>query len=68
MKGRALTDGQKRALIERIYAAWIALPHQRLGQLLDNALHSANVLDVFSVEDDALAEAVERFVQAHTKP
>jgi hypothetical protein len=69
MKGRALTDGHKRAIVERIYAAWTATTasHLRLGQLIDNATHEAAAADVFNIEDESLAEAVELFAQAHAK-
>ena len=57
-KGRASTPEQKRAVIERLYASWVEVPEQRFGQLLSNALLRSSS---FSIEDRALAKAVENF-------
>jgi hypothetical protein len=70
-KGRAETPEQKRAIVERLYAAWLARPHQRLGQLVDNAVHTqlrtrTKYVFQFDVEDETLVEAVEKF--AGVKP
>ena len=60
--GRALSDGEKQAVVERILAAWVKVPALRLGQFIDNAVMSAGKNGgVFYVEDTALAEACERF-------
>lgn len=60
MNGRAQTPEQKRAVLDRLHAAWLKAPEQRLGQLLENAMrHGPPVL--FYREDDALAAAVEAF-------
>jgi hypothetical protein len=58
-KGRAVTSGEKRAVIERIYAAWVEAPEQRLGQLIANAIRDSSF---FNVEDRELAQHVENFV------
>lgn len=55
MKDRAQTPEQKREVIERIYAAWLAQPHLRLGQFIMNAVE-----DPYYVEDFALVKALER--------
>lgn len=57
--GRAVTDEQKRAVMERLLAAWIMVPHMRLGQFVCAFAARANA-DPFYIEDDALvAQAVE---------
>lgn len=67
MKGRAKTYEEKRAIMERILAVWAGSGKRlgfrpSLGQLLDNALcfegHSG---DLFTTEDERLAELVEGF-------
>lgn len=58
LPGRARTPEQKRAIMERVLAAWLRLPEQRLCQLIVNACHRS---DVFYVEDEPLAERVEGF-------
>jgi hypothetical protein len=53
MTGRAETPEQKRAIVERLLAAWLAKPTLRLGQMIDNAgFRAATAL--FYVEDEAL--------------
>lgn len=59
--GRALSDGEKQAVIERILAAWVKVPALRLGQFIDCANTVRGRGDVFDVEDFDLAEACERF-------
>lgn len=64
MNGRAETPEQKRAVIERILAAWLRAPELRFGQLLvnaNNASTSASAVAMFYAEDEALCEAAERF-------
>ena len=64
--GRAATPETKRAAVERLLAAWERSPHQRLGQLLDNALimeSLAGAVGLFGVEDEPLIAMVERFVE-----
>lgn len=56
--GRAVTDEQKRAVMERLLAAWMRMPMLRLGQLLEAATDQEETA-VFFVEDDALARCVE---------
>lgn len=62
--GRAVTPNQKRAAIERIYAAWLKAPEQRLGQLLGNACRGGMRPTLFYREDEPLADAVEQMVTA----
>lgn len=65
MKDRALTPEQKREVLNRIYAAWVSAPHQRLGQLLSNSVHMHRDSDgtsLFYVEDRTLASWAEDFV------
>ncbi len=64
LPGRAVTPGQKRAVIERLYAAWLHQPQQRLGQLLQNAIHHplrSTDSSMFNVEDMDLVSKVEGF-------
>ncbi len=58
--GRAQTNEEKRAIIERIYVAWTTgtMSHLRLGQLIVNAHGS----DLFHAEDTQLAEEVEDLI------
>lgn len=64
LRGRAHTPAEKRAVIERLYAAWCKMPEQRLSQLLVNAIGiTAPVPEIFYREDDDVAEDVERFVK-----
>jgi len=60
MRGRAKTPEHKRAVIERLYAAWIALPDLRLGQLIECACDKRP--DLFYVEDEDLVADAEAFV------
>lgn len=59
LPGRALTPEQKRAIIERLYTAWLKAPTLRLGQLIyaSNGLH-----DLFFVEDETLIASVEQCI------
>ena len=64
MAGRAKTDQEKREIIERLYRAWCASPHLRLGQLISNALVSVptpTAPDLFYREDDVLARDVDQY-------
>lgn len=64
--GRAATLEAKRAVLERLFTAWNQAPHQRLGQLLDNALNMESLARagaLFTVEDEPLLAMVERFVE-----
>lgn len=65
-RGRALSDEEKREVVEAIYEAWTSSPnmrHQRLGQLIDNAMANSNYgsSSLFYVEDRALVEAIADF-------
>lgn len=62
--GRAVTPSDKRAVIERIHAAWVAMPYQRLGQLIENACRDKSI---FYTEDMTLAELCEAFVKEHSR-
>jgi hypothetical protein len=53
------TPEQKRAAVERLLAAWLRLPDERLGQLLLNACPSG----FFYAEDEALLNALESRVR-----
>ena len=61
MNGRAETPEQKRAVVERILAAWEKSPTLRLGQLIENARYRVPgpKPDLFNIEDEALVIAVE---------
>ena len=65
MRGlRAWTPGEKRVIVERLYAAWLAAPALRLGQLLMCALNKYGTsgnpgIDIFYVEDSTLATDLE---------
>lgn len=61
MQGRADTPEKKRAIIERLYRAWIVNPHQRLGQLLVNYAPGYHPNpSLFYVEDEDLVAYVEQ--------
>lgn len=62
--GRAATEEQKRAIIERLLALWQAHPTQRLGQLLDNA-HAGPLL--YYIEDETLIGLLEASVVGRKK-
>lgn len=61
--GRAYTVGEKRIIVERIYAAWIAFEDMRLGQLMINSIGNE---DLFYTEDDRLVSLVDEFVSQVT--
>jgi len=54
MNRRAKTLGAKRAVVEQLFAAWVANPSLRLGQLIDNA--RGDKVDLFYIEDFDLSE------------
>ncbi len=62
--GRAHTPEQKRAIIERLYDAWLLMPEQRLAQLIKNVYSES---DIFYVEDETFVENIEEFVSEHTR-
>ena len=63
MYGRATSDGQRRAVVERVLDAWHSNPDLRLGQLISNACHLWRQSDVFYIEDEALVAALDEFVK-----
>ncbi len=65
-RGRSQTPAQKRALLERLLAAWQRTHHQqRLGQFIVNACGDR---DLFSLEDQDLIELLESFVNRKPEP
>ncbi len=54
---RAWTPEQKRQIVERLYALWLAHPAPRLGQILANAYSHAAL---YNVEDADLLATLER--------
>lgn len=67
--GRAITVAQKSRIIDSIFQSWIKCPHQRLGQLIVNAIRSSNTASVplFYIEDDALETAIVDFANKNEK-
>ena len=63
MNDRAETPEQKRAVIERLYAAWLAAPQQRLCQLIANGTTFHHCDDIFYIEDLPLVRGVEAYVR-----
>lgn len=53
--GRAETPKQKKALLDRLYRAWLLRPDERLGQLIVNSVGR----DPFYREDEDLIAAAE---------
>lgn len=53
LKHRALTDEQKREVIERLYQIWLHHPELRLGQLL-------SIGDIYYIEDFDLVNRLEQ--------
>lgn len=61
LPGRAMTVRAKVAVLRRIAVAWFRFPHERLGQLLGNAIwEERRYHDTFYVEDNDLARFVEK--------
>jgi hypothetical protein len=58
--GRAHTTEQKRAIIERLYAAWLRYPEQRLSQFISNATRGC---DIFYIEDEAFLAELEQMAE-----
>ncbi len=60
--GRAMTVRAKVAILRRIAAAWFRSPHERLGQMITNAVIAAADVDpdLFYAEDNTLASLIER--------
>ena len=65
MEKRATTPEQKRSVIEQIYAAWLAHPQLRLGQLVCNLSPEA---DPFNIEDFDLVDEITNFHNKVLKP
>lgn len=67
MTVRAITSEQKRAVVERLLAAWEHAPTLRLGQLVTAACESMTPVPhpVFAVEDYRLVAEVERLTESH---
>ena len=59
MNKRALEYAQKREIMERLLTEWQKRPHERLGQLIVNALPVRMNSDPFYVEDYDLIEMIE---------
>lgn len=61
---RALTEHDKRIVVERLLYAWKQLPNLRLGQLIASA-NGASKPDtsIFFVEDLQLVQAVEALAE-----
>lgn len=59
-EGRALTDTQKEEICARLLIAWKRAPHQRLGQLIDNANKDKSI---FNIEDEKLIRLIEDFTR-----
>lgn len=66
MTGRAVTTEAKRAIVERLFAAWLRAPELRFGQMLTAAADRAE-RDAFYIEDEALCEAVEALVKGEPR-
>jgi hypothetical protein len=64
-RGRAQTPSQKRALLDRLLAAWQRAHHQRLGQFIVNACGDR---DLFSLEDQELVELLEALAERKSDP
>ena len=66
---RAYTEGQKEAILDALFVAWLKMPELRLGQLLANALiRGGDEVPLFYVEDFELLKKTERFVDEYGPP
>lgn len=60
MEKRARTPEEKKSVIDRLYRAWLANPHLRLGQLIANYAPGVSPnSDLFYAEDDDFIKAIE---------
>ena len=59
--GRAETPSEKKAIIQRLLAAWMSQPSLRLGQLLVASIPVHG--DLFYIEDDELIIHVEKMIR-----
>lgn len=66
IKGRANTPEEKKQVIDRLYYAWLSVPDLRLGQFLECA-KPKNLDDLFYIEDNDLANHIEKFVEENGK-
>ena len=66
MKNRANTPEEKKAIMDRLYYAWLSTPDLRLGQLLECA-KPQELDDLFYIEDYTLTEKIEQFIQKNGK-
>lgn len=53
MKGRAITESEKRKFINDVLDVWLSCPSLRFGQLIECA-KPINLDDLFYIEDDKL--------------
>lgn len=59
-QARTTTPEAKRAVVERIFRAWLAAPHLRFGQLLVAACeYRVDPVELLHVEDEVLVAMVE---------
>ena len=60
VSGRAETDEEKRAVLDRIYEAWIKVPTARLGQMIVARVPGVYPnMALFYIEDEAMASEIE---------
>lgn len=65
MRDRAITEEQKKEVLEKIFQLWMKYPEMRLGQLIENArLYTGEGKDLFYIEDYPLAGIIDRFVKS----
>ena len=55
MNKRAVTDEDKKAVLDELYDFWVANPEMRLGQMLVNGTAT---VDLFYVEDFTLLDCL----------
>ena len=55
---RAVSNEQKRKILDQLYEIWCKNEHQRLGQLIINSLSQND--DLFSIEDVVLIDLIEQ--------
>lgn len=67
--GRAISPGEKRAVMNRLLKVWEKVPELRFGQLIENVMSSDSrkMDDFFNVEDRILADAAEEFLKKRGK-
>lgn len=70
VEGRANTVSKKSMMIEAIFQSWIKCPDLRLGQLIVDAIRSAETapqVPLFYMEDDKLESAIVEFACKNEK-